>query len=102
MSGIAEFRRWREWLVTFVRIRKRVELTIQTENLVILHRGRRRRSWCRECNREVDLVGLSEAGTLAEGKGPLLRDSAERQGWHVVEDGDGALWICLDSALRSR
>jgi hypothetical protein len=53
------------------------------------------------------VVGLSEAGlsqmrTIAGGTQPLLGDSSGIEKWHVFEDRDGSLVICLTSMLKSR
>src|ERR1700722_834959 len=46
-------------------IHRRTEIVIETEQVVIVRRRSSRRSWCRECGREVEVVNRSQSGTLA-------------------------------------
>ena len=85
---------------------KRTEITIETDHVVVVRRRSSRRGWCSECGHKVEVVGLSEAGlsqirTIAGGT-QLLGESSGIEGWHVFEDRDGSLVICLKSMLKSR
>ena len=81
--------------------RTRMEITVETDRVVTIRRSHARRVWCREGGRSVDAVSPSEAGILHGMTQPRLRDQAGAEGWHVCEDWDGELLICLDSLLRS-
>ena len=90
-----------------VTVHKRTEITIETDHVVVVRRRSSRRVWCSECGHEVEVVGLSEAGlsqisTIAGGTQPLIGESSGIEGWHVFEDRDGSLVICLKSVLKSR
>jgi hypothetical protein len=94
-------------LARIVTVHKRTEITIETDHVVVVRRRSSRRGWCSECGHEVEVVGLSEAGlsqmrTIAGGTQPLLGDSSGIEKWHVFEDRDGSLVICLTSMLKSR
>jgi hypothetical protein len=78
-----------------------MEITIQTDRLVLVRRARSTRAWCQQCGREVEMVGLSQAAALAGGGKPVLPDGAQGHGWHISEDPNGSPLICLESVLKS-
>ena len=80
----------------------RVEITIETERLLIIRRRRTFRAWCQECGCEVDMVGVGEAEVPAGIAGPTLRDGAEARGWHIAQGRDGMELVCLVSLLKSK
>ena len=98
----SRFRRWAQRLVSGTVIHRKTEITIETERVLIIRRSQSRRAWCGECGREVDIVGLAEAAMLTGAGQSLLRDSAEGRGWHVSEDRNGAISVCLDSVVKPR
>ena len=100
-SNLSRFRRWAKSLVEAVTVHERTEITIQTDRLLIIRRGRSTPAWCRECGREVEMVEFSQAGALTGNSQPLLPDSAKSHGWHVSEDQNGSPLICLESVLKS-
>jgi hypothetical protein len=91
------FRRWAKGLMTMVTVHRRVEITVESDGVMIVRRGRSRRGWCGQCGREVEALQLSPSGAPATGSRAVLRRSAESQGWHVFEDTDGSLMVCLNS-----
>lgn len=56
---------------------KRTEITIETDQILIIRRRSSTQVWCRECGREVNIVGLGEAGVLTGMSGQALRDCAQ-------------------------
>jgi len=81
---------------------KRTEITIETDCAVVIRRQNVFRAWCPECDREAEMVDASEVlgvGTVTISPG--LRVSGESQGWHISENQDGTLLICLESLLKS-
>ncbi len=78
----------------------RIEITVQTDRLLIVRRRRSAQVWCEMCGREVDVVGFQEAGALA-GNLQMLQAGAGLYGWHLCPAQDGALHICLESLLKS-
>jgi hypothetical protein len=93
-------RRAKAWRVDTT-VSKRTQITIETSRVLIIRRTRSTRARCQECAREVDVVGLEEAGVLTGMTQPLLRECAESRKWHSSESSDGALLICLDSLMKS-
>jgi hypothetical protein len=85
----------------FTTAKKRTQITIETSRVLIVRRMHSSRTWCRECAREVDVVGLEEASALTETTRPALQECVEAGKWHLPESSDGALLICLDSLMKS-
>jgi len=55
------------------------------------------RGWCEECRREVTRVTPDEAAALIHVKPRAIYRRLETGELHFVEDGGGAVWICLNS-----
>ena len=81
---------------------KRTEITIETDQVVIIRRRHSSRAWCRECGSEVDMVGLGEVGALTGMSGQPLQDHAQGRGWHLFEGERETTLICLPSLLKSK
>ena len=96
-SKLLRFRCWLKALVDSVWARQRMEITIQTDQVLVIRRRRWRRVWCQQCGREVNAVSLQEAGSLASVAQPVLPGNAESEAWHVCSGEDGEQLICLDS-----
>lgn len=79
---------------------KRNEITIETDRVLIIRR-KSRRVWCQQCGREVDSVGLQEAGRLSGPRQLALPGNVESEAWHVCAGGNSELVICLESLLKS-
>jgi hypothetical protein len=76
--------------------RRRTEITVETNQVLIIRRRRSTRGWCRECAREVEIVSLDDTAAIAGINGPLLHESVA-QPWHF-SDGEKQ-WVCLESLL---
>jgi hypothetical protein len=101
-SNVSRFRRWLKALVDSIRAPRRMEITVQTDRLYIMRSRQFARVWCQKCGREVEVVGLEEAGALAGNSHPMLPGHAEACGWHLCPDAEGNPRICLESVLKSR
>ncbi len=77
--------------------RKRTEITIETNQLVIIRRQRSTRAWCQKCGCDVDVV---QAEILTGVAHPRLGGGEVRK-WHSVEAPDGSSLVCLPSLLKS-
>jgi hypothetical protein len=100
-GNLARFRRWVKRLAGRFSAPRRMEVTVQTERVLIIRRRRSMRVWCRQCGREVDGASFQEAGELTGA--PLLvppRNSAPGA-WHVCLSENGKPFICLESVLKS-
>jgi hypothetical protein len=80
---------------------KRIEITIQTDQVLLIRKRGCARRWCRECGCDVDVVDLVQAEALTGMAQPRLRDGAETQKWHSLKGPEGTLLVCLDSLLNS-
>jgi hypothetical protein len=83
-----------------VATRKRIEIDIQTDQVLIIRRRRATRMWCRECGCEVDMLNLNAAQTLSGLKPSALRQYIENKAWHSSKDQDGQPLLCLESLLK--
>lgn len=80
---------------------KRIEITIETDRVLVIRRHRSVRAWCPECGCVVDMMCQAEAQALTRLPQLALRDCAQSRRWHVCESQNGAPLVCLDSLLRS-
>ena len=77
-------------------VRKRTEITVETNEVLMVRRARVYRAWCPECGREVEMVSLFDARTIAG----LTMGAARPSRWHVCPDL-GAPLVCMESILKS-
>lgn len=80
--------------------RKRLQITVVTEQAMIIRQRDSARAWCPNCACEVDMVGIEAAGVLAGLTQSQLRERVASGEWHVSEAKDGSSLICLDSLLK--
>lgn len=78
---------------------KRIEITIQTEQVVTIRRRGCSRRWCPQCGCDVEVVDLAQAEALSNMAQAKLCDRAEGNKWHALEDPDGTILVCLQSLL---
>jgi len=81
---------------------RRMHIIIETDEVTIIRRHCARRTWCLECAREVELIGMDEAGALVGMTQRAVRDCAETRGWHLSDPGDGTQLVCLTSLLKTK
>jgi len=77
-------------------VRKRTEITVETNEVLMVRRARVYRAWCMECGCEADMVSLLEARMIAGLPLNLVRPAK----WHIYTDSGGAL-VCMQSFLKS-
>ena len=80
---------------------KRTQITVETDQVLIIRRSGSVRQWCRECGRETGMVNLVQAGLVAGVAQPLLLDLARTEKWHLTEAVAGSPLVCLDSLLNA-
>lgn len=80
-------------------IRKRKEFTVETDEVVVVKRVRIYHAWCNECQRDVDMVQLADAYTVA-GISERQHEPQGAAAWHISHDNELPL-VCLDSVLNS-
>jgi hypothetical protein len=84
-----------------MRVRKRTEITIETDRVLIIRRRRVVRVWCQECRSQADMVDLREAEGLTGLSRRALSEGAEARKWHMCQGQDGASLVCLESLLKA-
>ena len=85
-----------------MRTRKRTEITIETDRIVVLSRRKVSIvSWCRECNQRVQMVTVDEAASIAGVTSRTMYRWADAEKLHFTETADGVLMICGASLTLS-
>jgi len=80
---------------------KRTEITIETDQLLIIRRRHSTRLWCHECGREADFVPwqrMERAGVLLE-KGAKAPEPRPGGGFHTHATRDETVLVCVESVL---
>lgn len=78
-------------------VRKRTEITVETDEVLMVRRAKVYRAFCAECGREVDMVGVRDAWAIA---GVPKNVSTRSVKWHVCEQQETAL-VCMESLMKS-
>jgi hypothetical protein len=77
------------------KIRKRTEVTIETETFLVLRRGAGAlRAWCEGCRAESLMLTPRDAAILAGVTARLIYARVEEGALHFNELPDGSLLIC--------
>jgi hypothetical protein len=79
---------------------KKIEITIETAQVVIIRKRHSRRAWCEQCGCEAEMVSLQDAATIKGATELMLSGSANEQKWHFSEAAQGKL-VCLKSLLKA-
>jgi len=78
--------------------RKIIEITVETERLLIYHRQFRTvRAWCVSCDCDAEMVSLVEAASLAGVSPSAIYQRAQAGELHSVCTARGEVFICLKS-----
>lgn len=78
-------------------VRKRTEITVETDEVLTVRRAKVYRVWCAECEREVDMVAVVDAWAIAGVPTSVSTRSAK---WHVCDQQEIAL-VCMESLMKS-
>jgi hypothetical protein len=99
--NLTGFRRWAKRLLGVITVPGRMEITVQTDQVLIFPKRRLSRVWCDSCGCDVVAVELQQAAKLA-GLSPLaLPGTAASQDWHICSGNEDEPVVCLRSLLRS-
>jgi len=82
-----------------VRTKKRIEITVETDRVLIIRQDSSHPAWCAACATEVKMLTAEGAAAVA---GLSLRDicrQVDAGQLHFSETPDGRLSICLNSLL---
>jgi hypothetical protein len=82
---------------------KRTEITIETERfLVVSQRRERTIPWCSECDKNVPMLTVYEAATIARTTPLVIFGLAESGRLHCSVSQEGRLFICSNSLASER
>jgi hypothetical protein len=79
---------------------RKIEITIQTDRRVEIHATGVARTWCQQCDTEVEIVTPQTASLLANSLQLDLTHGQALSDLHMPVVSDGTPRICLDSLLR--
>jgi hypothetical protein len=96
-SNLSRFRQWAKRLMASPPDRKRTEIVIETDQILIIRRRGVMRAWCPECGGETEMGVVEEATGLGGMPEHVWRGMTRANGWHVVQGQDGTRLICLNS-----
>jgi hypothetical protein len=81
-------------------MQRKIEITIQTDQVLQIYSQGKQRAWCDGCHSETDVV-IIDGTRLGPGPGlEVTQKQLELQGWHTSLASNGALWVCLASWPR--
>jgi len=82
------------------RIRRRTEITVETEEILVRHAPQIAKRWCPECATEVSVATPEVASAIMSG--PVSRITQGIQAGHVhsAETPDGHRLVCMRSLLQ--
>lgn len=81
-------------------MKRRTEITIETERLVVMARAngkRRELQWCFNCEEGVDMLTTDQSAIVARVSSRTIFRWAESGRVHSTETPDGLLLICPNS-----
>lgn len=79
-------------------MKRRVEITIQTDRLLIVRRsGSNTPAWCEACAGLTRMLTVDEAATVARSTSRAIYQRVEAAQLHFTESPAGSLLICLNS-----
>ena len=81
-----------------VRTKKRTEITIETERVIVIRRRRLPvHAWCQPCGGQVVMVTVDEAARAACVSARTVYRWVEDEKLHFIETAEGGLLICQAS-----
>jgi hypothetical protein len=80
--------------------RKRIQITIETDQVLLIQTRGCTARWCPKCACEVIVMDLGQAEVFRTVPQPGSGDREPAKKWHALEDSDGTLHVCLESVLK--
>jgi hypothetical protein len=81
--------------------KKRTEITVETERILIIRRRYRAvEAWCEECHEAAVMIRPDQAAALSGRSLRAIFNDIELAALHFLEQPDGLLLICLNSLLK--
>jgi hypothetical protein len=78
-------------------VKKRTEITIETERTLVVSSAKKAISWCAACNAQAEMVPVDEAAILQRVDSRTIFRWVEAKRVHSSETANGLLLICLNS-----
>ena|SRR6476659_3601467 len=76
-------------------------ITVETESVTIVRRGRVSSGWCPHCRAEVAVLSTQDTRPLRPESGVArAAEWAENVGVHQWRDTEGVLWLCIRSLTQ--
>ena len=82
--------------------RKRTEITIETERVLVVSRSNKLITWCGGCGAHVEMLTADEAALLAGVSTRAIFRWAEAGQIHFAETPEGLLLVCPNALPRKR
>jgi hypothetical protein len=83
--------------------KKRTEITVETERILVIRRRYRASVvWCNECSEEVVMIRPDQAAAVSGRSLRVIFSDIERAALHFAEQPDGMILICLNSLLKEK
>lgn len=79
---------------------KQVNITIETDSLLVLRGRIPLRAWCPECGAEAEMIPLDDLGVVSNLPLVDVRAWLESESLHHTTAANGAPMICLNSMLK--
>ena len=81
--------------------KKRTEITVETERILVIRRRYRAiETWCDSCAEQVVMIRPDQAAAVSGQSLRAIFGDIERDTLHFMEQSDGMLLICLNSLLK--
>ena len=78
-------------------MKKRIEVTIETDRLLIASNRKIPTIWCEGCAEPVIMISVEEAAAVADQSSRAIYGLVEAGKLHFIETPAGRLFICLNS-----
>ena len=82
------------------RIRKRTEITVETEEILVRHAPQITKRWCADCGAEVSVATPEVASAIINDLVSSITQWIQAGNVHSAESPDGRRMVCLKSLLQ--
>ena len=82
-------------------IRKRTEITVEIDRLLVIRSNQRLIAWCPPCAEHREMLATDDAALTARVKSSTIFHWAESGRIHSTETADGLLLICAQSLSQA-
>jgi len=79
--------------------KRKITITIETEQLLVIRKRRKVRAWCAACGGQSELATLEEACALTANDADAIYQLIVKEKLHSVSAPDGAPLVCLRSLI---